>query len=230
LDHGRVGHRSSRRGAAGCRIGRDLPWCYVGKRQLDRARALLAPEGLRFSVHWRAFQLNPDMPPEGVERSSYRLAKFGSLERSAELDAGVAEAGRAAGIAFRHDLMTRTPNTLGAHRLIRFAETVEAQDAVVDRLFRAYFCEGRDIGDAAVLAACAADAGLDRAAVDAMLASDDQRAEVLAEEQAARLAGVNGVPSFFIDGHFMLSGAVPAERLAEALRRAVELLRNRQAA
>ncbi len=162
------------------------PWCYVGKRQLDRALVLLEPERLGFSVHWRAFQLNPDMPMEGVERRSYRLAKFGSLERSAELDAGVAEAGRRVGITFRHDLMVRTPNTLDAHRLIRFAETVAAQDAVVDRLFAAYFTEGRDIGDRAVLADVAAEAGLDRAAVAAMLAGEDQRAEVLAEEQAAR--------------------------------------------
>jgi predicted DsbA family dithiol-disulfide isomerase len=205
------------------------PWCYIGKRHLDGARALLEPEGLSFAVYWRPFQLNPDMPREGVERAAYRAAKFGSAVRAAELDARVAEAGAAAALTFRLDLMQRTPNTLDAHRLIRFAESRGAQDAVVEALFAAYFTEGRDIGDPVVLADCARMSGLDVGDVAAMLAGEAEREPVLREERAARQAGVNGVPSFFIEGHFLLSGAVPAQSLAEALRRAVGLLREHRA-
>jgi predicted DsbA family dithiol-disulfide isomerase len=147
------------------------PWCWVGKRNLDGALAILAAEGEHFAVHWRPYQLNPEMPREGVERAAYRAAKFGSLERSRDADARVAQAGAAAGLAFRHDLMQRTPNTIDAHRLIRMAGEAGCQDAVVERLFRAYFQEGRDVGAQAALAELAGEAGLDPAAVAAMLAS-----------------------------------------------------------
>lgn len=201
------------------------PWCWIGKRQLERALSVLAPEGLRFAVYWRAFQLNPDMPSEGVDRLAYRARKFGSREHAAERDAEVAAAGASVGLGFRHDLIARTPNTLAAHRLIRFAERAGVQDAVVEALFRAYFTEGRDIGDPAELAACAASAGLDQDAVARFLASEEDAAAVLAEDAAARSAGVDGVPSFFLDGHHLFAGAVPAERMAEALRQAVRILR-----
>src|SRR6202035_1988920 len=94
------------------------PWCYIGKRQLERALALLAPEGLHFSVHWNPFQLNPDMPKEGRDRAAYRAMKFGSAEKSRELDERVGTSAAGVGLAFRQDLMLRTPNTLDAHRLI----------------------------------------------------------------------------------------------------------------
>ncbi len=204
------------------------PWCWIGKRHLEGALARLAEEGERFRVHWRPFQLNPDMPREGVERAAYRAAKFGSIERSRELDAQVAAAGAAAGLEFRFDRQRRTPNTVDAHRLVRRAGEAggEArQDAVVEALFRAYFQEGRDIGDAAVLAEVASAAGLEGAA--ALLASGEGEAEVRAEDEGFRRLGITGVPSFALSGHVLFSGAVPAERMAEAFRRALAILRGR---
>ncbi|CAA9238836.1 MAG: 2-hydroxychromene-2-carboxylate isomerase/DsbA-like thioredoxin domain [uncultured Craurococcus sp.] len=207
------------------------PWCWVGKRNLEGALAILAAEGERFAVHWRAFQLNPDMPAEGVDRASYRAAKFGSEERGRELDAQVAAAGRAAGLEFRHDLMRRTPNTIAAHRLIRWAgeQGLALQAAVQEALFRAYFQEGRDIGQPEVLAALAGEAGLDAAAAAAFLAGGEGAEEVRAEDAGFRQAGLSGVPTFALEGHVLFSGAMPAERIAEAIRRGLAILR-RQAA
>ena len=120
------------------------PWCYIGKRRLEKAVAALAGRE-RVRVRWHPFQLNPHMPKGGVSRKEYRTAKFGSWERSLDLDAQVAEAGRAEGIPFDFDRVMRTPNTLDAHRLIGLADTEGIQDAVVEAVFRAYFTEGRDI-------------------------------------------------------------------------------------
>lgn len=203
------------------------PWCWIGKAQLDAALALLAEEGLVFETGWLPFQLNPDMPAEGVDRRAYRTEKFGSWEKSLELDARVADAGRAAGLSFRHDLMARTPNTVQAHRLVRLAGP--AQHAVVERLFRAYFQEGRDIGDAATLAALGAEAGMAEEGLAAFRDGDTAREEVMAESLGLSQAGISGVPSILLDRHFLFSGAMPAERMADGLRRAVAILRARAA-
>ena len=202
------------------------PWCWIGKRHLEGALARLAAESERFEVHWRPFQLNPDMPRGGVERAAYRAAKFGSLERSRELDAQVAAAGAAAGLEFRFDRQSRTPNTVDAHRLIRRAGEAGGtalQDTVVEALFRAYFQEGRDIGNAAMLAEVASGAGFGGAT--AFLASGEGEEEVLEEDAGFRRLGISGVPSFALSGHVLFSGAVPAERMAEAFRRALAILR-----
>ncbi|WP_158258264.1 DsbA family oxidoreductase [Rhodopila globiformis] len=204
------------------------PWCYIGKRQLERALAILGQEGLRFSVHWNPFQLNPDMPREGCDRAEYRARKFGGPEQAAALDRRITEAAAAVGLGFRTDLMTRTPNTIDAHRLIWFAGQHGDQDAVMEAVFKACFIQGRDIGDAAVLADCAAEAGLPRHEAAAFLAGDLAAAEMRAADQAARQAGVNGVPSFFLDGYFLFSGAMPAETIAEALRRARAVLQGQR--
>ena len=211
------------------------PRCYVGKRQLERALAMLAEEGLHFSVHWNPFQLNPDMPKEGRDRAAYRAWKFGSAARASEGDTRVAQAAASVGLEFRQDLMLRTPNTIDAHRLIWFAGQQEpapakaggVQDAAMEAVFKAYFIQGRDIGDAAVLVDCAAEAGLDRATVAAFLAGDVAAQEMRAADQAAREAGVNGVPSFFLDGYGLFSGAMPAETIADALRKSQAILRQR---
>ncbi len=203
------------------------PWCFIGKQHMQRALRTLGDEGLTFAVTWRPYQLNPDMPAGGVVRDDYRRAKFGSLERSRELDAQVASAARAAGIEIRHDRMRRTPNTVDAHRLIRLADATGRQDAVVDRLFQDYFVDGRDIGDRAVLLEAAGVAGLDRLAVEVSLASRFGRAEVLAEDAAVRRAGVQGVPTFALNGHVLFSGAIPADTFAEALAKAHRVLLSR---
>jgi predicted DsbA family dithiol-disulfide isomerase len=205
------------------------PWCYIGKAQLERALATLAQEGLEYSVNWNPFQLNPDMPPEGRDRAAYRAWKFGSIEKSNELDARVSDAAAGVGLTMRTDLMTRTPNTMPAHRLIWFAGRVGLQQQLVDRLFQAYFTEGRDVGDRDVLADCAADAGLPRDEVVEFLASDLADKELRQADLSAREAGVNGVPSFFLDGYSLFSGAMPAEQMVQALRKGREILQARAA-
>ena len=123
------------------------PWCYIGKRHLERALAILDKQGLHFTVAWHPFQLNPDMPREGVDRAQYRIAKFGSAERSRQLDERITETACTVGLEFHLDKLTRTPNTLKAHRLIRLAGQKGVQDGVVESLFDGYFCNGADIGD-----------------------------------------------------------------------------------
>jgi predicted DsbA family dithiol-disulfide isomerase len=205
------------------------PWCYIGKRQLERALAALAQEGLHFSVHWNPFQLNPDMPKEGRDRAAYRAMKFGSAEKARAIDERVGSAAANVGLSLRQDLMLRTPNTLDAHRLIWLAGREGMQDAVMEAVFAAYFTQGRDIGEREVLADCAAEGGMDRAAVADFLAGEVAAQEMLAADRAAREAGVNGVPSFFLDGYGLYSGAMPAEAMAEALRKGHHILRQRAA-
>lgn len=204
------------------------PWCYVGKRQLERALATLAQEGLHFQVHWSPFQLNPDIPKEGRDRAAYRAAKFGGAEKAAALDQRITEAAAAVGLGFRTDLMTRTPNTIDAHRLIWFAGQHGDQDAAMEAVFKAYFTLGRDIGDHAVLLDCTAEAGLLRSQAAEFLAGDVAEAEMRAADRAAREAGVSGVPSFFLDGYGLFSGAMPAETISEAFRRGRDILTKQQ--
>ncbi len=186
------------------------PWCYVAKRQFGRAVARL-PGDVAVSVHWKPFELNPDMPVEGMDRVAYRSRKFGSWEYSQQLDAQVTAAAAQAGLMMRHDLMKRTPNTFNAHRLIWLAEQEGVQDAVVEGLFSAYFVEGRDVGDTGVLADLATVAGIDRARASVFLAGTEGAAEVAAAEAASKRGGMNGVPTFVINGHPTFSGALRAE-------------------
>lgn len=207
------------------------PWCYVGKRRLAAALSLIAEEGLHFGVTWRPFQLNPTMPPEGLNRRTYRSAKFGSWEKSQALDAQVAAAGAGDGLLFRHDLMARTPNTLASHALIRLAHEAGGaplQDAVVEALFEAYFTLGLDVGDQQILADLGAAAGMERARVLALLADPATAQAVAADEKLARGLGLNGVPSVVIEGHFLFSGAQPAPMIARALRDAAAELAGRR--
>jgi predicted DsbA family dithiol-disulfide isomerase len=205
------------------------PWCYIGKRQLERALDILEKDRLRFTVAWHPFQLNPDMPADGVDREKYRVAKFGSLERSRQMDQRITETAATVGIEFHLEKLTRTPNTLNAHRLIRFAGQKGAQDDVVEALFYEYFCNGGDIGDAKVLASVGNKGGLDYEEVLAMLGTDESKREVLAGDQMARQCGIQGVPSFALQGHVLFSGAVPGEEMADTFRRAWELLKSKAA-
>jgi predicted DsbA family dithiol-disulfide isomerase len=205
------------------------PWCYIGKRHLERALDILEKQHLRFTVAWHPFQLNPDMPREGVDRAQYRIAKFGSAERSRQLDERITETAATVGLAFHLDRLTRTPNTLNAHRLIRLAGQKGVQDGVVEALFEGYFCNGADIGDDKVLTALGERGGLGGEDVAALLAGEDGLEEVVAADRMARNAGIQGVPSFALQGHVLFSGAVPAEEMAQAFRRAWDILRNRAA-
>jgi predicted DsbA family dithiol-disulfide isomerase len=183
------------------------PWCYIGKGLLDRA--LEGKPEHPFTVEWHPFQLNPDMPPEGVARAPYLEAKFGGPDRAAQIYARVAEAARLAGLGIDFDAMTRVPNTLDAHRLIHWAGLEGRQGAMVSRLFRAYFREGRDIGDATTLAALAGDVGMDPAVAARLLASDADREDLRARDAHARSRGVSAVPTYVIANQYALSGAQP---------------------
>ena len=181
------------------------PWCFIGKRRLERALEGTPPEELE--IHWRAFQLNPDMPAEGMERSQYLETKFGGPEGAKQVYQQIASAGEGEGIDFQFKSIDRTPNSVQSHRLIRFASGQGKQDAVVERLFKAYFLEGQNIGEDAVLSELAVEAGLDKEEVDSFLAGEERREEILSEDLYARQQGINGVPCFIFNGRYALSGA-----------------------
>lgn len=194
------------------------PWCLIGKRRLARALALV---GGNVALRWRAFQLNPSMPPGGMNRADYLVAKFGGADRARQVYDVIRRDGEAEGIAFAFARIRRTPNTLDAHRLVRFAARSGCADAAMDGLFRAYFIDGRDIGAQAELAAIAVEAGCDGDAAVRFLAGNEERDAVLAEDAAARAAGIGGVPHFVIAGRWQLPGAQSPEVIA----RAIELAR-----
>ena len=196
------------------------PWCFIGKRRLEKALSLVGRQDLR--VQWRAFELNPHAPKEGLDRKQYRALKFGSTAYAKQLEAHVAGAGSEEGINFRFDRIERVPNTLDAHRLIWLAGHDEQQDALVDNLFRAYFLEGEDVGRAEVLKRIAGESGLDSGRVDELLNGDLGRSEVQTEEREAHNRGVNGVPAFFVNGMPVASGAQKPEVLASVLGPALE--------
>jgi len=186
------------------------PWCYIGKRRLEKALSLIG-DGISPTLTWRPFQLNPDMPEGGMARAEYRRRKFGSVERGAQLDARVAAEGRAEGIAFAFDRIERTPNTSAAHRLIELAQREGKGQGVVDALFRAYFEEARDIGDAAVLQSIAQANG-----VAGWPAKADAQG-VAALEETMRGFGISAVPTFIFARKLGVSGAHPPESLAQAM-------------
>ena len=183
------------------------PWCYIGKRRLEKALELV--DDVEIELRWLPFQLNPDMPREGMPRAEYRKAKFGSEERSKQLDARVIAEGKSEGIDFAFDRIERTPNTSAAHRLIAMAAD---QGAVVDALFRAYFEEARDIGDPKVLADIARQCGVD--------GWPEKARDVSELEEEVRALGISAVPTFIFERKLGVSGAYPAEQLAGAMRQA----------
>jgi predicted DsbA family dithiol-disulfide isomerase len=188
------------------------PWCYIGKKRLEKALSLVDGE-LRPEIRWLPFQLNPGMPKEGMPRAEYRKAKFGSAERSRELDARVIAEGRSEGIDFAFDRIERTPNTSAAHQLIALAEN---QGPVVDALFRAYFEEAKDIGDPKVLAEIAAQCGVKGWPQEGERPARD----VAALEEEVRAMGISAVPTFIFERKSGVAGAYPAETLAQVMREA----------
>ncbi len=184
------------------------PWCYIGKTHLERA--LEARPDHPFTIVWHPFQLNPKMPPEGMDRRDYLEAKFGGKEGAASVYSRIAEAAEAAGVELNLAAIERTPNTLDAHRLIHWAGIEGRQNAVVTALFRAYFREGRDIGDHEVLCDIAEKAGMERPVVERLLAGDADREEISARDAHAREMGVTGVPTFVIaDRHAVFGAQTP---------------------
>jgi predicted DsbA family dithiol-disulfide isomerase len=199
------------------------PWCYIGKKQLDAALDAI-PSGQRPAVNWHPFQLNPDLPEAGIPRRSYLEAKFGGPDRAAEIYERVGRAGREVGIEFDFERIEKQPNTFDAHRLIAWAgqQPGDKVEALVEALFRAYFIDGRFIGDPAVLAAVAGEAGLDATAAREMLAGDWGTDELAAREEQARNAGVSGVPFFIFNQRLAVSGAQGADKLRETLEQSLK--------
>ena len=195
------------------------PWCYIGKANLDRA--LEAHADHPFRIEWHPFQLNPDMPPEGVDKHDYLAAKFGE-DRLVQMHLRLKEASRAAGAEIDPDTPRRMPNTLDAHRLIHWAGLEGRQTAVVSAIMRAYWREGRDIGNAGVLADIAAAAGMDRAVTARLLASDADADDIRARDADARAKGVTAVPTFLIAQQYVVSGAQPPDVWGRVIEELVE--------
>lgn len=185
------------------------PWCYIGAANL--ARALAAREAHPFALRWRPYQLNPDLPPEGMDRREYLDAKFGGPQNAARIYGRIEAAAAEAGLDVDFSRIGRAPNTLDAHRLVYWAAAEDAQTRVAGALFRRYFEAGEDISDRAVLIAAAAEGGLDGEGIARLLASDTDRAEIQAEAEDAREMGVTGVPTFVVGGRYVLTGAQPAD-------------------
>ena len=189
------------------------PWCYVGKKRFDRALELRPQEDLE--VGWRAFQLNPSMPKQGMDRKEYVAEKFGGLERARSAHGSIELAGAEEGIKFNFKGIERTPNTVNSHRLVRYAATQGIQTPVINAIFEAYFLNGKDIGEISILANIARDVGLDHDQISEFLQSDRDVETILAEDELARRIGVNGVPCFIVDRKYAVSGAQSPEVLVQ---------------
>jgi len=191
------------------------PWCFLGKRRLDVALAAMDKDVF---IRWRPYMLDPTIPPQGLDRHEYMLNKFGA-ERLRTIHDPLIEAGKEIGVPYNFDIITRTPNTLDAHRLIRWAHTVERQTEMVERLFMAYWSEGKDVGDRDVLAQLAGEAGINAQQIRELLDTEQDVAETNAEIQHATNIGVTGVPTFILAQSYALVGAQSPEVLADAINR-----------
>ena len=181
------------------------PWCYIGKRRLERA--LEDRPGLILQKRWQPFELNPDLPTAGMDRMAYLAAKFGGLERARQIYGVIEETAARDGLSLSVGRIRRTPNTLDAHRLVRFAMRGAGADRLVDLLFEAYFVEGLDLGDRDVLVAKGTQAGLDAAQAARFLDGDEEVIAVRAIEAGARQMGIQAVPCFVFNRRYALSGA-----------------------
>jgi len=193
------------------------PWCFIGKHRLEKAIAL-NPD-IPVKVHWRPYFLNDWIPREGISREQYLTTKFGSPERYKGIAQRVSAAAAAEGLTYAMDKISRQPNTLDAHRMIRWADEIGKAAEMKQRLMDLYFTEGADLTSHAVLAQAAADIGLDAEATRKALASDKDVAEIEREALSAKEAGIDGVPCFIFGGKFAISGAQEPDYLAEAIER-----------
>ena len=191
------------------------PWCFLGKRRLDKALALV-PE-ISAEVIWRPFFLDPTIPAEGLSREKYMKDKFGNRDLKA-MHKPLEDAGAKDGVPYEFDKITRTPNTLDAHRVIRWAKQAGKQEAVVEALFLAYWRDGKDVGDHKVLVEAAIAVGMDGVEITLLLKGDTDKRAVMEEVEKSYQLGVQGVPTFIIDDKYGVSGAQEAEQLAEAIR------------
>ncbi len=191
------------------------PWCYIGKAYLDRA--LEQHPDHPFTVEWHPYQLDPEIPPEGIDRTAYMEAKFGSRDRIIEVHKPILEHAARAGIEFDLPAIKRAVNTLDAHRLIHWAGLEGRQTAMVSALFRAYWREGKDISDRSVLTALAGSLGMDETMTTRLLNSDADIADIRARIAHSQRRGVRSVPTFILDNTHALQGAQPPEIWARVI-------------
>jgi predicted DsbA family dithiol-disulfide isomerase len=194
------------------------PWCFLGKRHLDMAIAAL--DGASVEVRWRPFLLDASIPKEGMDRKEYLTDKFGA-GRLKDLHAPLIAAGKAAGVPYDFDRITRTPNTLNAHRLMRWAHAAGKQHEMAERLFMDYWSEGKDIGEPRVLINAAVAVGLDGTLVAQLLGSEADLDAVIAEINQAAEFGITGVPTFIFGNRYAVVGAQPPEVLKAGITRAM---------
>lgn len=192
------------------------PWCFVGKRRLERALDELDLRA-ETTVEWLPFELNPDMPKDGMPRAQYRERKFGA-ERARQLDGEMTRLGEAEGIAFAFDTQSRTPSTRAAHMALAHAASLGLAEPFKEALLTAYFEQGRDVGDPAVILDIGDAVGLDREGLSTALIDERIRDRVLALERKAGEIGVSGVPFFIVEGAWAVSGAQSSEQWVAALR------------
>jgi predicted DsbA family dithiol-disulfide isomerase len=197
------------------------PWCYLGKARLERA--LAAMKGVTAEIHWRPYQLDPTIPRGGVDRKAYMDAKFGTGPRLGEIQQQLVSFGKELGIDYQFEKIKIAPNTMNAHRLIRWAAQAGAgvQNKVVDRLFRLYFTEGADIGDNAVLIKTGKECGMDANILETLLPTDAEVVGITGEIETSRKIGVTGVPFFIFNQKYGVSGAQTPEVLIEAMQSAL---------
>ena len=196
------------------------PWCYVGKRRIERALAGFDADEVR--IRWHPFQLNPGMPPEGMDRAEYVAAKFGGADAARAVYDRIREAGAEEGIAFAFERMPRTPNTFASHRVVHYAAGEGVQNETVEALFQAVFVNGRDIGDREALLDIGAECGLEPVALSEYLASGEDVDALRAEEARSRRMGVTGVPFFIIGGRYGVSGAQDSAVLRSVIDKVAE--------
>jgi predicted DsbA family dithiol-disulfide isomerase len=194
------------------------PWCYIGKRRLEKALAM-RPE-IAAEVRWRPYFLNPWLPREGIDRKAYLETKFGSVERYAAIAERVAAAARSEGLEYAHEKIARQPNTLDCHRLILWARNTSDAGRMKQRLMELYFAEGADLTDRDVLVGAAVECGMDGDVVRKLLASDADVERIERESNAAKEAGVDGVPCFIFANATAVAGAQDPAYLAGAISRA----------
>ena len=192
------------------------PWCYIGKRRLEIARAQI--DDVDVTVRWRPFFLNPWIPREGIDRDAYLTAKFGSVDQYKGIAGRVKETAASEGLVYDSDRISRQPNTIDCHRLILWAERIGQSDAMKQRLMSLYFTEGADLTDRNVLVQAAADCGLDAEEVRARLATEEDVDLISEAATSASNAGISGVPTFILAGKYGISGAQPPEQLVQAIR------------
>jgi len=198
------------------------PWCFLGKRRLEAAVA--AVPDVEVNLRWRPFQLDPTIPPEGKDRREYMIGKFGSEDRIRQIHANIVQLGAVEGISFDFDAIKVAPNTLDAHRVIRWAASAgnDVQNKLVGILFSAYFEQGQNIGDPTILLEAAQLSGMDVSVVEALLPSDADRDAVQTEIATAARMGVTGVPCFLLEGKYAVMGAQDSAVLADAIRQVAQ--------